>query len=414
LEQQEVEPVVLRAMREFLRLEAASGVLLLAAAALALLFSNSALSPLYDALLGTPVEVRVGTLEIAKPLLLWVNDGLMAVFFLLVGLEVKREVLEGHLSRLSDVALPALAALGGMAAPALVYTALNYSDPISMRGWAIPTATDIAFALGVLALLGRRVPPALKLFLLTLAIIDDLGAVIIIALFYTTELATGSLIGAGVALAGLTLLAWRGVTNTAAYVLLGFVLWVSVLKSGVHATLAGVALAMFIPLRGREGEPSPLRSLEHDLHPPVAYGILPFFAFVNAGVSLEGVTVQALLHPVPLGVAAGLFLGKQVGVFGASWLAVRLGLASLPLGVGWGALYGVSVLCGVGFTMSLFITSLAFEMGGGGPVGGDRLGILVGSGLSAVVGYALLWVLLPREPTWMPADRELEPPRERD
>jgi NhaA family Na+:H+ antiporter len=391
--------MIFNAIREFLRLETAGGVLLLGAAALALVFSNSPLSPLYDALLGTPVEVRVGELVIAKPLLLWINDGLMAIFFLLVGLEVKREVLEGHLSRPAEVALPAIAAVGGMLVPALIYVALNHGDPVALRGWAIPTATDIAFAFGVLALHGSRVPTALKVFLLTLAILDDLGAVIIIAIFYTTALAPASLLVASIAVLLLFVLNRRRVMNIAAYVVVGLVLWVSVLKSGVHATLAGVVLALFIPIRTPDGARSPLRELERDLHPPVAYGILPVFAFGNAGVSLAGVSFASLLEPVPLGIALGLFLGKQVGVLGFSWLAARLGLAALPRGVGWGEFYGVAVLCGIGFTMSLFISGLAFEMGpDGAPPAADRLGILVGSGLSAVMGSLVLWRVLARRP----------------
>ena len=392
--------MITSAVREFLRLESASGILLLAAAALALVAANSPLSAWYGALLGTPVEVRIGALEIAKPLLLWIDDGLMAIFFLLVGLEVKREVLEGHLSQPAEVALPAFAAIGGMAVPALLFSLVNHGDPVAMRGWAIPTATDIAFALGVLALLGERVPPALKVFLLTLAILDDLGAIVIIAAFYTSDLALDSLVVAGVAIAVLAAMNRAGVARTSAYLLVGVVLWVSVLKSGVHATLAGVALAFFIPLEVPGEGGSPLRSLERDLHPPVAYGILPVFAFANAGISLEGVGLDSLLHPVPLGIAIGLFVGKQAGVFGAAWLAVRLRIAALPEGVSWSALYGVALLCGVGFTMSLFISMLAFEAGGGARVVDDRLGILIGSGLSAVAGYLVLrWVLARRPPS---------------
>ena len=388
--------MLVNAIREFLRLEAASGLLLIGAAVLALICNNSPLAWCYDLLLSTPVEVRVGAIEIAKPLLLWINDGLMAIFFLLVGLEIKREVLEGHLSRPTEVALPAFAALGGMLVPALVYVAMNHGDPESLPGWAIPTATDIAFALGVLSLLGNRVAPALRVFLLTLAIIDDLGAVVIIAGFYTQGLVVGSLIFAGVAIAVLFLLNRWGVYSTTAYVLVGVVLWISVLKSGVHATLAGVVLALFIPLRVPRGIRSPLRSLEHDLHPPVAYGVLPLFAFANAGVSLEGVSVASLLDPIPFGIAVGLFLGKQLGVFGASWVAVRLGLAALPQGVRWAEVYGVAILCGVGFTMSLFISGLAFETGGGAHTVDDRLGILMGSALSAVVGYVALRAIIAR------------------
>jgi NhaA family Na+:H+ antiporter len=397
-------PSLANGFREFLRLEASGGILLLGAAVLAMVLNNSPLSPYYDALLQTPVEVRVGALRIDKPLLLWINDGLMAVFFLLVGLEVKREMLEGQLRGLQRIALPGTAALGGMLVPALVYFLLNRDDPLALDGWAIPTATDIAFALGVLALLGNRVPQALKLFLLTLAIFDDLGAIVIIALFYTGDLSVTSLALAGLGVAGLLALNLSGVRKPAAYVLVGLFVWVSVLKSGVHATLAGVALALAIPLRPAPGSDlSPLREMEHALHPWVAFGILPLFAFANSGVALAGLGLEALLHPVPLGIALGLFLGKQAGVLGFAWLAVRLGIARLPQGVGWLSLYGVSVLCGIGFTMSLFIGSLAFEMGGPHMESGDtlqvvndRLGILTGSFLSAVVGYAVLRYALSR------------------
>ena len=348
--------MVLNAIREFLRLESASGLLLVAAAVLAMVVENSAAKSLYDALLGTPVEIRVGTFHIGKPLLLWVNDGLMAMFFFLVGLELKREILRGELSSPERVVLPAIAAVGGIVVPAAIYVYINWGDAVALKGWAIPAATDIAFALGVLSLLGRRVPNVLKLFLLTLAIIDDLGAILIIALFYSGELSLASLLVAAGAVIALFLLNRRGVADVAPYLIIGIVLWAAVLKSGVHATLAGVVLAFFIPLRvSPEAGTSPLEQLEHDLHPTVAYGILPVFAFANAGVPLEGLTLSSLIEPVPLGIAAGLFLGKQLGVFGFAWAAVKLRLARLPEGVGWLALYGVAVLCGVGFTMRLFI-----------------------------------------------------------
>lgn len=388
---------VIHALREFVALESAAGILLAITAAAALTIANSPLAFLYDAFLDTPVEVRVGALQIAKPLLLWINDGLMAVFFFLVGLEIKREVLEGELSDPRQVVLPAVAAAGGMAVPAAIYAAINAGNPAALAGWAIPAATDIAFALGVLSLLGSRVPTGLKVFLLTLAILDDLGAIVIIAIFYAGNLAPLSL---GVASAALLLLfafnRW-GVARLAPYFFVGLVLWVSVLKSGVHATLAGVALAFFIPLRARgAGSHSPLRRLEHDLHAPVAFAILPLFAFANAGVPLEGVRPGAFLEPVPLGIAAGLLAGKPIGVFLASWLAVRLGLARLPEGAGWGAMFGVSALCGVGFTMSLFIAGLAFEGAGSAYVVQTRIGILFGSLASAVLGLALLHATLPR------------------
>jgi len=376
------------AIREFLALEAAGGILLAFAAAAAMALANSPLERWYGAFLGTPVEVRAGAFEIAKPLLLWINDGLMAVFFFLVGLELKREVQEGELSRPSQIALPAVAAAGGMAAPAAIYAALNWGNPVTLPGWAIPAATDIAFALGVLSLLGARVPASLKVFLLTLAILDDLGAIVIIALFYTANLAPPSLGVAAAALAALAGLNRAGVQRIAPYLLVGLVLWASVLKSGVHATLAGAALALFIP-------PRQARRLEHDLHPPVAYGILPLFAFANAGVSLQGVSLASLLEPVPLGIAAGLVLGKLAGVFAASFAMIRLGGASLPEGAGWGGLFGVSLLCGIGFTMSLFIAGLAFEGADAAYMAQARLGILLGSLASAGAGYALLRVVLP-------------------
>jgi NhaA family Na+:H+ antiporter len=385
---------VATALRDFLRLESAGGVLLVLAAVVAIVLRNSPVAGLYEAFLATPVAIRFGEFQIFKPLLLWINDGLMAVFFFLVGLELKREAAEGELQRPEQALLPIVAAAGGMLVPALVYAALNRHDPVAIHGWAIPSATDIAFALGVLALLGPRVPTALKLFLMTLAILDDLGAIVIIALFYTTQLSLSSLAIAGSALAVLIFMNRRGVMNVAAYLLVGLVLWASVLKSGVHATLAGVALAFVIPMRNpARPEYSPLRELERDLHPPVAYGILPLFAFANAGVPLAGVSLASFLDPVPLGIAAGLFLGKQLGVFGAAWLAVRLRIATLPNGVRWSQLYGAALLCGIGFTMSLFIGSLAFEHVGQEHAASVRLGIFVGSILSALAGYGLLRLL---------------------
>jgi len=384
------KPDVLAPIREFLKLESSGGILLLGAAILALIFANTPLHWLYRALIQVPVSVRVGPLEIAKPLLLWINDGLMALFFFLVGLELKRELVEGELSEWRKVVLPAVGGLGGMAVPALFYVGINAGNADALRGWAIPTATDIAFALGILGLLGKRVPTGLKIFLVSLAIFDDVAAILVIAIFYTNDLSMLALAVGGACLLLLFVLNRRGVVSVVPYVLVGLVMWVAVLKSGVHATLAGVLLALFIPLRDRaEPERSPLRELEHDLHPSVAYVILPLFAFVNAGVDLRAVG-SSVLHPVPLGIAAGLFVGKQAGVFGACWLAIRLGIAKLPEGVGWRALYGTALLCGVGFTMSLFIAGLAFESGVGQYLGVDRLGILAGSLLSAVAGY--LWL----------------------
>jgi len=387
----------IRALRNFVALESAAGILLAIAAGAALALANSPLAHLYSAFLDTPAEVRFSTFHIAKPLLLWINDGLMAVFFFLVGLEIKREVLEGELSDRRQIVLPAVAAICGMAAPALIYTMINGGDPIAQAGWAIPAATDIAFALGVLSLLGSRVPAGLKVFLLTVAILDDLGAIVIIALFYSDNLAPASFGVAGAALLALLALNRSGVVRVAPYLFVGLILWVSVLKSGVHATLAGVALAFFIPLRAGSTEPhSPLRRLEHDLHPLVAFAILPLFAFSNSGVSLHGVTVAALLEPVPLGITAGLLVGKTIGVFLACWVTVRLGFARLPRGANWRLMLGVSVLCGIGFTMSLFIAGLAFDGAGSEYVVQTRLGILCGSLAAALLGYALLRASLPQ------------------
>ncbi|MCG6885689.1 MAG: Na+/H+ antiporter NhaA [Proteobacteria bacterium] len=383
--------MVTRVFREFLRLESAGGILLIVAALLALVMINSPLSDIYNALLRTPVEIRIGTFEIAKPLLLWINDGLMAVFFFTVGLELKREFMEGELSSLSQVMLPAVAATAGIVVPALLYTWFNYDDPVRLRGWAIPSATDIAFALGILALLGKRVPTSLKLFLMTLAILDDVGAIVIIALFYTSNLSLASLSVAGSALVLLFIMNRRGVVSIPAYILVGLVMWASVLKSGVHATLAGVALAFMIPMRDpARPDYSPSRQLEHELHPSVAFVILPLFAFANAGVPLSGFTIAHLLEPVTIGVILGLFVGKQVGVFTVSWLMVKLKWAKLPEGASWPQVYGIALLCGIGFTMSLFIASLAFEYSGQEYIKSVRLGILVASFLSALTGYLVL------------------------
>ncbi|WP_462403046.1 Na+/H+ antiporter NhaA [Pseudomonas sp. Marseille-QA0332] len=384
-------------LTRFLQLEAASGLLLIAAAVLALIVNNSPMSLLYQGLLEVPVAVQVGALQIAKPLLLWINDGLMALFFLLIGLEVKREVLDGQLSKPSQVILPATAAVGGMLVPALIYWFINRHDPSATAGWAIPTATDIAFALGVLALLGKRVPVSLKLFLMTLAIIDDLGAIIIIALFYSGTLSTLSLMLAAACLVALVAMNRLGVIKLGPYLLIGVILWVCVLKSGVHATLAGVALALTIPLRTQNAEPSPLLTLEHALHPWVAYAILPLFAFANAGVSLAGMSLESFTHPVPMGIALGLLAGKTLGVFGLTWLAVKLGLAALPAGANWRQLLGVAILCGIGFTMSLFVGSLAFAPHLSEYAGMDRMGILTGSFFAAVIGY-LVTAMASRKP----------------
>ncbi len=380
----------MKAIREFLKLESAGSILLLIAAVLAMLVANSPLRPYYDSLLQIHLEVRAGNFEIAKPLLLWINDGLMAIFFFLVGLELKREVLEGELSKPSQIVLPAIGALGGMSIPALIYIFFNRNDPIAINGWAIPAATDIAFALGVLASLGNRVPTSLKIFLLTLAIFDDLGAIVIIAVFYTSDLSLLSLFVATAFVLALFVLNRKGVRSIAAYVLIGSALWIAVLKSGVHATLAGVLLALFIPHKGKTEDSSLLKRLEHDLHPAVAFGILPIFAFTNAGVPLVGLTMDSFLQPISLGIVLGLFIGNQIGIFGFTWLAIKFGLAQLPTSVRWIHMYGVSFVCGIGFTMSLFISSLAFEHAGIGYGDIVRLGILTGSILSAVFGYIIL------------------------
>jgi Na+:H+ antiporter, NhaA family len=373
----------------FFHHEAAGGLFLVAAALAALLIDNSPLSWLYALFLDTPVGVRAGPLALEKPLLLWINDGLMAVFFFLVGLEIKRELLRGELSSVAQATLPALAAVGGMAAPALIYVAFNAGDPVGLKGWAIPAATDIAFAVGVLALLGNSVPSSLKIFLLALAILDDLCSIIIIALFYTDHLSWLSLGLAGIGIAVLWALNRQGVTRLAPYLLTGVVIWICVLKSGVHATLAGVVVAFALPLVSRnEGEPTLLEQLEESLHPWIAFGVLPLFAFANAGVSLQGLSFAKLLEPVPLGIALGLFIGKPVGIFGISWLAIKTGLAAKPEGASWAQLLGVGLLGGIGFTMSLFIGTLAFdEVDKAAQL---RLGVLAGSLLSATAGYLLL------------------------
>ena len=380
-------------------MESASGLILIVATVVALIFANTPLDHIYELFLSTQVGVQVGALEISKPLLLWINDGLMAVFFFLIGLELKRELIEGELSDPKQIVMPAAGAVGGMLIPALVYVFFNQGDDVALAGWAIPAATDIAFALGILAMLGNRVPVALKVFLVSLAIIDDIGAIIIIALFYTSELAVESLVVAAFAVAMLAFLNFRGVVKIVPYILVGLVLWVSVLKSGVHATLAGVVLAFFIPLKIKnENGKSPAKELEHDLHSSVAFVIVPIFAFANAGVDLRGMSLERFLDPVPIGIALGLFAGKQIGVFGFAWLVIKLGWAKLPNNVNWKQLYGVATLCGVGFTMSLFIGSLAFEQTGENNLFDDRLGILFGSFMSAVVGYLVLNKTLPKTP----------------
>lgn len=379
-------------MFAFMKKESSAGLVLIAVTILALILQNSFLTDFYTHFLHTPLQISFGNFGIAKPLILWVNDGLMAIFFFLIGLEVKREVIEGELSTKAQVMLPIIAALGGMIVPALIFSFFNFGDDFAMNGWAIPTATDIAFALGILSLLGNRVPVSLKIFLMALAIIDDLGAIVIIALFYTNTLSFLSIIIASICLGILIAMNKLGVATKSAYILVGIILWTSVLKSGVHATIAGVLLAFTIPLYSinHEGNRfSMTKEMEHDLHYWVAFFILPLFAFVNAGVDLKGLSPSALLDDVSLGIMLGLFLGKQLGVFGFSYLAIKMGLASLPQESSFKQLYGVAILTGIGFTMSLFVDSLAYndtELF----YYADKLAILLGSFLSGIVGYIFL------------------------
>jgi NhaA family Na+:H+ antiporter len=386
---------VINALRDFLKLEAAAGMILVVASVAAMVVANSPLQGLYASLIDLPVEIRVGGFHIAKPMLLWINDGLMALFFLMVGLELKREIVEGQLSDMKQAAFPAMGAIGGMLVPAVIYIWINQGDPVALQGWAIPAATDIAFALAILALLGNRVPITLRVLLVSIAIFDDIGAIVIIALFYTSKLSVTALVFAAACLPVLYLLNRRQIFERTPYLLVGLVMWAALLKSGVHATLAGIVLALFIPMRNSEREKSPLHELEHDLHTAVAFFILPIFAFANAGISLGGVSLGYLAHPVSLGIAAGLFIGKQFGVFIFCWLSVRVGMAKLPDGLGWSSIYGVALLCGVGFTMSLFIGSLAFEQTGVNLLFDERLGIIIGSLLSGAAGYMVLRASLP-------------------
>ncbi len=381
----------------FFRQESAAGILLMMTAILALILANSPLETYYTLLLDTPVAIQVGTFEIAKPLLLWVNDGLMAVFFFLIGLELKREVLEGELSEKKNIILPGLGAIGGMVVPAAIYIALNQHDEIAIKGWAIPAATDIAFALGILSLLGSRVPTSLKIFLTSLAIFDDVGAILIIALFYTSKISFLALAVSAVCIAILFVLNRRGITEKSPYIVFGIIMWIALLKSGVHATLAGVILAMFIPIRSKsDPSVSPLKMMEADLHAIVAFFILPTFAFCNAGINLIGLSMEQVLHDIPMGIALGLFVGKQLGVFFFCWLGIKLGFTERPKDMSWLSLYGVSALCGVGFTMSLFIGSLAFEETGVNFMFDERLGIIIGSLASGVLGYLILQKSLPK------------------
>ena len=377
--------------REFIDSEAASAMPLLGAAIAALVLANSPFAEAVDGLLRLRLGLSWGPLDLNKPVLHWINDGLMAVFFLLVGLEIKRETAEGALSQPSQIALPVVAAIGGMAVPALVYVAINWSDPTALRGWAIPAATDIAFSLGVLAALGSRVPLTLKVFLTTLAIVDDLGSIVVIAIFYTDSLSPIALTLAAVFVAGLAILNAAGVRRLLPYLVLGALLWLSVLKSGVHATLAGVVLAMFVPLKsaGEPDEARPAIRLEHVIKPWSAWFIMPVFAFANAGLPLAGLSLASLVAPLPLGIMAGLFLGKQLGIMLGAGLLIATGMARMPQGATWRSLYGVSILGGIGFTMSLFIGTLAFEDDTSREAQ-VRLGVLAGSLLSALAGWMVL------------------------
>lgn len=383
-------------LKEFLKLESSAGITLMFATVAALIVSNSPLTNYYSQILDTRVAVIFGALVLDKPLLLWINDGLMAIFFLLIGLELKREVMEGQLSSKDQLVLPLLAAIGGFAVPAFIYFLFNQDNPEALNGWAIPSATDIAFALGVLALLGSRAPLALKIFLTTLAIIDDLAAIIVIAIFYSSDLSLVSIALAATGIIVLIILNLRGVSNKAPYIIVGIIVWVCVLKSGVHATLAGVIVALTIPMRAKSlpgaigSASSPLKEMEHSLHPWVAFAVLPIFAFANAGVNLSGITWSDLQNTVTMGIFFGLVVGKTIGVFGIAWLTVKAGWASLPAGVNWQQLLGVSVLTGIGFTMSLFIATLAFEHGPFDYLQATRIGVLAGSIVSALVGAALI------------------------
>ena len=381
---------VVQLIQRFLKLESAGGILLLFSAAVAMLLANSPLSSQYNDFLNLPVSLQIGSFSINKTLIHWINDGFMAVFFVLVGMEVKKELFEGALSSYQQAIFPAIAAVGGMIVPALVYWFIAKQDPSLANGWAIPMATDIAFALGIMALLSKQVPLPLKIFLLALAIIDDLGAIVVIALFFSHELSVQALIFSGISILTLVLLNRFRVSALCAYMVIGAILWASVLKSGVHATLAGVIIGFCIPLKGKKGE-RPLHDFEHILAPWSSFVILPLFAFANAGVSFDGIDVSMISSPLLLAIACGLIIGKPVGVFGFSYISVKLGLAKLPDGINFKQIFAVAVLCGIGFTMSMFLASLAFDADAGESVNTlSRLGILLGSTVSATLGYLFL------------------------
>jgi Na+:H+ antiporter, NhaA family len=385
--------MLLRAIDKFFKHEAAGGILLMLSAAAAMMVANSSLQGVYDGALNSYLRVTLNGEGLEKPLILWINDGLMAVFFFLIGLELKREMLEGKLKNPADVMLPGMAAVGGMIVPAVIFAAFNWGQP-TIAGWAIPAATDIAFALGILALVGSKAPTSLKVFLLTLAILDDLGAIVIIALFYTADLKLDYLYLSLIPLAGLLWLNMKGAHRVAPMILLGVVMWFFVLKSGVHATLAGVITAFCIPLKDKWGK-SPLHALEHGLTPYVLYLIVPVFAFANAGVVLTGLTFSDLLAPLPMGIALGLIAGKQLGVFGVTFLLVKSGIARMPAGANWLHIYGIACLAGIGFTMSLFIGGLSFS--DATLMNEVRLGVLSGSIISAILGYAALQLAIKRQ-----------------
>ncbi|MGB6976466.1 MAG: Na+/H+ antiporter NhaA [Gammaproteobacteria bacterium] len=387
-----IHKLPISAIRSFIRLESSSGIILLSAAILSFLINNSPFSTFYNTLLQTPINIHLSTFHFAKPILFWINEGLMALFFLLAGLEIKCELWGGELDSFRKIALPGSAALGGMLMPALIYVLFNWYDGVGLRGWAIPTATDIAFSLGILTLCGRRVPLALKVFLTALAIFDDLGAIIIIAIFYTATIYWLAMLMSLLCLGVLFALNRLGIKQLWPYLLVGVLLWLSILGSGIHATLAGVALAFTIPLEG-DGVKiirSPVRRLEHLLHPWVAFGVLPLFGLANAGVSFANVRWGDWLNPITLGVIVGLFVGKQIGVLGASWLIIKSGYATLPNNTNWRGIYGVALICGIGFTMSLFIGGLAFSGFDGNHEKLVRMGVLVGSMLSGLTGYFVL------------------------
>jgi len=382
-------------LEKFIQHESSAGFLLVCSSLLAIVMVNTPANGLYELLIDTPVTIQIGTFILAKPLLLWVNDGLMTLFFVLIGLELKRKFLEGELSNTKKILLPAFGAIGGLIFPVMIYICFNFNNPSAIKGWGIPAATDIAFALAILSLLGSRVPASLKEFLTSLAIFDDIGLIIIIAFFYTSNISLFAFLVALGCLMVLLLFNWCGISETSLYVVVGVIMWAAVLKSGVHATLAGVLFAMFIPMKSKEDRRiSPLKAMEHDLHATVAFVILPVFAFCNSGIIIDGLTIETLSHSVPLGISLGLFFGKQFGVFCFCWLGVKFKLAELPKGVSWPVLYGAAVLTGIGFTISLFKGSLAFEETGINLMYDDRLGILLGSISSGVFGFFILYKYL--------------------